>query len=432
MLAAYDARGMDGRAVFEFFVRRLPPGRNFLVAAGLEQLVGFLEELQFTDEELRWLGSTGQFDRRFLGRLASLRFTGDVDAMPEGTAFFPDEPVVRVTARLPEAQLVETRLINLLHFGTLIASKAARCVLAADGRTLVDFGLRRAHGAEAGLLAARAAYLAGFNATATVEAGRLFGIPLSGTMAHSFVQAHVDEADAFRHFAERFPANNTLLIDTYDVPEGARKVVAVAQGLRAKGIEIGAVRIDSGDLATLCPLVRRILDDGSCGSVKIFVSGGLDELTIANLLAEGVPVDGFGVGTSLDASADEPVLDCAYKLQEYAGRATRKRSAGKATWPGIKQVERHRDAGGALLRDEVVLERDAPHGERLLVPVMRGGRRVGQLPTLAAIRERAARELAGLPAALRSLTSRAQYEVAISPAIRALAASLDSKRDGHT
>jgi nicotinate phosphoribosyltransferase len=426
MLAAYDARGMAGRSVFEFFVRRLPGKRNFLVAAGLEQLVEYLEALRFTDEDLRWLASTGRFEPGFLARLASLRFGGELDAMPEGTVFFADEPVVRISASLPEAQLVETRLINLLHFGTLIATKAVRCVLAAGGRTLVDFGLRRAHGAEAGVLAARAAYLAGFDGTATVEAGRRFDIPLFGTMAHSFVQAHADEAAAFRHFAECFPENNTLLIDTYDVLEGARKAAALAAGLRAQGIEVGAVRVDSGDLETVCPAVRAILDAAGCRSVKIFASGGLDEHSIARLVAGKVPVDGFGVGTNLDASVDEPVLDCAYKLQEYAGRATRKRSAGKATWPGIKQVERHRGGNGEWLRDEVVLERDPPRGERLLVPVMRGGRRVGPLPTLAAVRARVRRGLDELPAPLRSLGNRAPYDVGIAPAIRALAATLDA------
>jgi nicotinate phosphoribosyltransferase len=425
MLAAYDARGMAERSVFEFFVRRMPAGRAFLVAAGLEQLVQYLEGLRFTDEDLAWLASTGRFEPAFLARLGSLRFTGDLDALPEGTLCFAGEPIARVTAPLPEAQLVETRLINLLHFQTLIASKASRCVLAAQGRSLVDFGLRRAHGAEAGVLAARAAYLAGFAGTSTVEAGRRFGVPLFGTMAHSFVQAHADEADAFRHFAECFPSNNTLLVDTYDVLEGARKVVALARELRAKGIEIGAVRVDSGDLAALCPAVRRILDEGGCRATRIFVSGGLDEFSIAKLVAAGVPVDGFGVGTNLDASVDEPVLDCAYKMQEYAGRATRKKSAGKETWPGVKQVERHRDAAGVMQQDEVVLEGVAVRGERLLVPVMRAGRRLGALPTLDDTRARVARELTRLPAPLRALSGASAYQVAISPAIVALAAGLD-------
>ncbi len=426
MLAAYGARGMGQRSVFEFFVRRMPENRNFLVAAGLEQLLEYLEHLRFSKEDLDWLAAGGRFERPFLERLASFRFSGDVDAVPEGTLIFANEPLVRITAPLPEAQLVETRLINLLHFQTLIASKAARCRLAAGERMLVDFGLRRAHGAEAGVLAARAAFLAGFAGTATVEAGRRFGIPLFGTMAHSFIQAHADESEAFRDFAQCFPENNTLLIDTYDTLEGARKVVALARELRAKGIEIGAVRIDSGELAAACPAVRRILDEGGCRATKIFVSGGLDETSISKLVSARVPVDGFGVGTNLDASVDEPVLDCAYKMQEYDGRPTRKRSAGKATWPGIKQVERYLDTDGRLLRDEVVFESEPERAERLLVPVMRGGRRVQEPESLDLLRGRARAGLASLPARLRGTAPVEPYEVLLSPAIRTLAAQLDA------
>ena len=424
MLQAYYARGMEEPAVFEFFVRRLPAKRNFLVAAGLEQTVEFLEDLRFDETAIAWLASTGRFEPGFLDRLARFRFNGDVEAVPEGTVCFANEPLLRVTASLPEAQLVESRLINLVHFQTVIASKAARSVLAAGPRMLVDFGFRRAHGAEAGVLAARAAYLAGFTGTATVEAGRRFGIPVYGTMAHSFVQTHFDETAAFRHFIECFPENNTLLIDTYDTLEGARKVVALAQRLRPAGIRIGAVRIDSGDVGELSRAVRRILDEGGCRDTKIFVSGSLDETIVASLVEDGAPVDGFGVGTNLDASVDEPVLDCAYKLQEYAGRATRKLSTGKETWPGRKQIERHRDRDGRLWRDDVVLEDDRIHGERLLAPAMRAGRRSSSLPTLAEARERAQRELAALPVALRSVTGQGQYEVRISPSIRELAESI--------
>jgi nicotinate phosphoribosyltransferase len=425
MLSSYFERGMEEMAVFEFFVRRLPEDRNFLLAAGLEQLVEYLEGLRFTSEEIAWLETTRLFPRAFLDRLATLRFEGDVDAMQEGTAFFAEEPVVRVTAPLPQAQLIETRLINLLHFQTLIASKAARCVLAAGGRVLVDFGLRRAHGAEAGMLASRAAYLAGFTGTATVAAGRRFGIPLFGTMAHSFVQAHESEMDAFRHFARSFPSANTLLIDTFDTLRAARRVVDLARELRGSGIEIQAVRIDSGDLGMLSRGVRRILDEGGCSGTQIFLSGGLDELTIEQLLADGAPADGFGIGTRLDVSADQPSLDCAYKLQEYAGRSTRKRSSGKATWPGRKQVVRHRDPNGMLIRDEIVLEGNVVHGETLLVPVMRAGRRSRQLPTLAQSRERARNEVALLPPPARSLTQSFRPTVHIAPAIVELASELD-------
>lgn len=425
MLQAYYAGGMEEPAAFEFYVRRMPARRSFLLAAGLEQIVGYLEHLRFDEAAVAWLASTGRFEPAFLGRLADFRFTGDVDAVPEGTVCFAHEPLLRVTARLPEAQIVESRLINLMHFQTVIATKAARCVLAAGPRMLVDFGFRRAHGAEAGVLAARAAYLAGFTGTATVEAGRLFGIPLYGTMAHSFVQAHAVETDAFRHYIDCFRENNALLIDTYDTIAGARKVVALAAELRASGVRIGAVRIDSGELDDLSRAVRRILDNGGCRDTKIFVSGGLDEDRIAALVEDGAPIDGLGVGTTLDASVDEPVLDCAYKMQDYAGRATRKLSTGKETWPGRKQIERHRDRAGRLLRDDVVLESDPPNAERLLVPIMRAGRRVAGLPTLAEARERTKRELAALPTALRSSSGQGRYEVRIAPSIRALAEELD-------
>ena len=426
MLQAYLERGMEAPAVFEFFVRQLPERRSFLIAAGLEQLLDYLETLRFSPRELAWLESTARFSPDFLGRLERFRFTGDVDAIPEGTVCFAEQPIVRITAPLPEAQFIESRLINLLHFETLIASKAARCVLAAGGRTLVDFGLRRAHGAEAGALAARAAYLAGFHGTATVEAGRRFGIPLFGTMAHSFVQAHRSELDAFRHFVDCFPGDNTLLIDTYDTLQGARTVVALAQELRPSGKRLRAVRIDSGDLAQAARDVRAILDQGGCGDVGIFVSGNLDESAIADLVTRGVPVDGFGVGTRLDVSADAPTLDVVYKLQEYAGRATRKRSAGKATWPGRKQIERHRDAQGVMTGDAVVLEEEPRCGERLLRPVMRSGRRVAPSPTLTVAREHARRELASLPPPLRSLESRAAFTVDISSRIRELAVAVDT------
>jgi len=428
MLSAYFERGMQETAVFEFFIRRLPEKRNFLIAAGLEQLLDYLEGLRFGSNDLDWLESTGRFKREFLNRLSRLRFGGDVDALPEGTVFFADEPVVRVTAPLPEAQLVESRLINLLHFQTVIASKAARCVLAADGRMLVDFGLRRAHGSEAGVLASRASYLAGFTGTATVEAGRRFGIPLYGTMAHSFVQAHRSEASAFRHFIECFPDNTTLLIDTFDTLEGARRVVELARELRPRGMRVQAVRIDSGDPEQACNSVRHILDEGGCQNTQIFLTSSLDETVIARLIGSGVPVDAFGIGTRLDVSADEPALDCAYKLQEYAGRPTRKRSTGKATWPGRKQIERHRDVQGLLLRDEVVLEDDPVRAERLLLPVMRNGRRIGRSPSLSDAREHAQRGLAQIPSRLRSLTHHEAFTVEIASSVRSLARIADSDR----
>ncbi|HVA36522.1 MAG TPA: nicotinate phosphoribosyltransferase [Candidatus Dormibacteraeota bacterium] len=423
MLEAYAAHGMSEPAVFELFVRKLPAGRGFLMAAGLEQLVDFLEAMRFTPAEVSWLRSLGEFSPAFLNALADLRFTGDVDAMPEGTVFFPDEPVVRVTAPLPEAQLVETRLINLIHFQTVIASKAARMVLAAPGKLLVDFGLRRAHGAEAGLLAARASYLAGFAGTATVLANREFGIPIFGTMAHSFVQAHADEATAFERFARVRPRALTLLIDTYDTERAAVLVTRLAPRLAEEGITVRAVRLDSGDLAAHARKVRSILDGAGLHEIRIFASGGLDEHALRRLCREA-PIDGFGVGTSLTTSADAPALDCAYKLQEYAGRPRRKRSEGKATWPGRKQVFRRYGPDGSIAGDTVALLDEQTAGEPLLRPVMRGGRRVSGFPGLTEARTHAAQALSRLPEVVRRLDG-GTIPVEISRRLRALAADMD-------
>jgi nicotinate phosphoribosyltransferase len=424
MMQGYHDSGMEDVAVFEFFVRKLRPGRGFLMAAGLEQSLQFLEGLHFSSEELAWLASTGRFNHGFLAQLERMRFTGDVHAMPEGTVFFPNEPILRVTAPIAQAQLVETRLINLLHFQTLIASKAARMVLMAPDKLLVDFGLRRAHGAEAGLLAARASYLAGFTGTSNVLAGMQFGIPLFGTMAHSFVQAHDGEALAFEHFAHAQPDNVVLLIDTYDTEEGARKVVALAPQLERSGIRIKGVRIDSGNLADHARQVRQILDEGGLNHATIFASGDLDEYLLRDMLVAGAPVDGFGIGTRMDTSSDVPYLDCAYKLQEYAGKARRKRSEGKQTWPGRKQVYRSHDADGRMAADIVTVEGDAQPGEPLLVPMMRGGQRIAAA-TLADIRNHAATSLAKLPEPLRRLQEPYNYRVEIARALHELAAQVD-------
>jgi nicotinate phosphoribosyltransferase len=427
MLHAYYVHRMNGVAVFELFVRRLPNGRNFLIAAGLEQALSYLENVRFSNDELEWMRGSDRFGSDFVEHLAALRFTGDVYAMREGTVFFPQEPVLRVVAPLPEAQLVETRLMNLIHFQLMIASKAARSVLVAPDKLLVDFGLRRAHGAEAGLLAARAAYIAGFSGTATVLAAAEYGIPLYGTMAHSFVQAHDDETDAFEHFLEVYPQGSTLLIDTYDTEEGARKIVRLAKNLAHRGLRIAALRLDSGDLAGLARSVREILDQGGLDEVKIFASGNLEENRIAELVAGGAPIDGFGLGTSLVTSADAPALDTVYKLQEYGGKPRRKRSAGKATWPGRKQVFRNYDEAGRIKYDVVSTETDSTQkGEPLLVRVMTHGRRVGDPEALSAIRARSARELERLPVKLRTLAAcDTPYSVQIAATLHKLAEDAD-------
>jgi nicotinate phosphoribosyltransferase len=309
----------------------------------------YLATLRFTAVDIETLQRTGLFHDEFLAWLAELRFTDDVDAVPEGTVLFADEPVVRVTASLPEAQFVESRLVNIVHFQTLIASKAARCVFAASDKTLVDFGMRRAHGAEAAIFAARASYLAGFTGRATVSARQLFDIPVFGTMAHSFVQAHDTELGAFEHFAHSHRGPIVLLIDTYDTEATAARVVELTQRLPDK--PNAAVRLYSGDLDLLARRVRARFDEAGLSRIEIFASGNLDEHRIADLLARGAPIDGFGIGTSLDVSSDEPALDCVYKLQEYAGRPRHKRSTGKATWPGRKQVYRRRLESGEFATD---------------------------------------------------------------------------------
>jgi nicotinate phosphoribosyltransferase len=427
MIQAYLDHGHTKTAVFEFFVRRLPSRRGFLMAAGLEQALDFLEDFHFSAEEIAWLERTGRFSKDSVSQLANLRFTGDVHAMPEGTVFFANEPILRVTAPLPEAQLAETRLINLLHFQSLIASKAARLMLAAPGKVIVDFGLRRAHGAEAGLLAARASYIAGFAGTATILAEKRYGIPTFGTMAHSFIQSYDDESRAFEDFARSRPNNLTFLLDTYDTEAAARKVVALAQRLKADGITIRSVRLDSGDMTALSKSVRRILDEGGLPSTTILASGGLDEDSITAMLRDGAPIDAFGVGTSLTTSSDVPALDCAYKLEEYAGLGRRKHSVGKETWPGRKQVWRQYGPDGRMANDIISTESDQQAGTPLIEQMMRDGRRVALSPGLADIRARAARELAQLPESLRRLEVEPTYPVAIADALVRLTNEVDSR-----
>jgi nicotinate phosphoribosyltransferase len=426
MLQAYLESGMQAEAVFELFVRQMPPGRHFLVAAGLEQALGYLETLRFEDDELAWLSTQDGFSPRLLMQLRRFRFTGDVDAMPEGTVFFAQEPILRVRAPLSQAQFVESRLLNLVHFQTMVASKAARCVLAAPGKVLVDFGMRRAHGAEAALHAARAACLVGFAGTATAAAGHRFGLPVVGTMAHAFIQAHESEGQAFAAFAKARPHKPTFLIDTYDTETAARKLVRLAPALSQAHIAVGGVRLDSGDLAEHARAVRRILDEGGLQDATIFASGNLDEYRLAELMAQRAPIDGFGIGTALSTSHDEPSLEAVYKLQSYAGIARRKRSEGKATWPGTKQVYRRHDPGGKLLGDTIALHDEPCSGEPLLRPFMRSGSRVGDSADLNAGRARSAAELARLPGHLRNLEAcGAPYPVQISRGIRDLADAVD-------
>jgi len=411
MAAAFCREGVRGEATFSLFVRRLPATRGFLVAAGLEDALEYLRSLRVTDASLDYLRSLGRFDPSFLDQLRALRFTGDVRAVPEGTVVFADEPLLEVTAPILEAQLVETALLNLIHVQTVLASKAARSVLVAGGRTLAEFGLRRSHGTDAGMKAALAALLAGFDFTSNMLAGATWGVPVSGTMAHSFVTAFPTEDEAFRAYARAFPDAAVLLLDTYDTLAAARKAVEVARELAREGHHLVGVRLDSGDLMALSRGVRTILDEGGFPGVKILVSGGLDEHDIAELLARGAPVDGFGIGTRLTTSADAPSLDLVYKLVHYDGRDVLKLSAGKRTWVGAKQVARRIGADGRLAGDTLLLADEPlpPVTVGLLEPVMRGGELLRAHPALREIRTRCAAQLAMLPESMRRLRNAEEY-----------------------
>jgi nicotinate phosphoribosyltransferase len=418
MARAYEAEGMDQPAVFELFFRKLPAGRNFLVAAGLQDLLASLEALGLSDDELDYLRGLGLFPESFLERLKGFRFAGEVWAVPEGTIVFPNEPLVQVVAPILEAQVIETLVVNLVHFPSLAASKAARVVLAAAGREVIEFGSRRAHGAEAALWVARASYLMGAAGTSNVLAGKSYGIPVFGTMAHSYIQAHDDEAVAFEAFTEIYP-ETTLLVDTYDTLGGVRKVIELSRRLGAR-FRVRAVRLDSGDLGALAVQAREMLDAAGLNRVGIFASGGLDEHEVAGLVAAGAPIDAFGVGTKLAVSEDVPSLDMAYKLVEYAGRPRMKLSSGKATYPGRKQVFRCFE-DGSMVRDVIGRHDEGLEGEPLLVPVMSGGVRLpaGRV-NLEEARAHARRELGRLPGPLRSLApAEVPYRVDVSPSLQA-------------
>lgn len=401
MLGAYHAEGMTGSAVFELFFRELPPHRNYVVAAGVNDVLDYLEHLQFRDRDIEWLSGLGRFDDGFLESLRSLRFTGDVHAVPEGTVVFAGEPFVQVVAPLPQAQLIETYVLNQMHVQSLVATKAARIAQVAGGRAVADFGSRRAHGADAALKAARASYLGGIAGTSNVEAARRYGIPCLGTMAHSYVQAHDDELAAFEAFSGLYPGT-TLLVDTYDTLRGVERVIELARRL-GDAFDVSAIRLDSGPLAELVPRARALLDEAGLTDVKIMASGGLDEHAMRELIDGGARVDGFGVGTALVVSDDSPTVDLSYKMVEYECRGRMKLSTGKASLPGRKQVFRRR-AGDALVGDVLAKAGEELPGDPLLEPVMRGGcRTAAGRRALEDARQRCTLELEALPSRLHAL-----------------------------
>jgi nicotinate phosphoribosyltransferase len=416
MAQAYQAESMEQPAVFELFFRKMPAQRNYMVAAGLEDVLGYLENLHFTAGDLEWLRRRGQFSQALLDRLARLRFTGDVYALLEGTIVFPNEPLVQVVAPIIESQLVETFVLNQVHFQSLLAAKAARVVTAAAGRAVIDFGSRRAHGTDAAMKVARACYLEGGAGTSNVLAGKVYGVPVFGTMAHSYIQAHDDELAAFAAFAAEFP-QTTLLVDTYDTLAGVRKVIELSRKLGDQ-FRVQAIRLDSGDLGELAKVSRKMLDEAGLTQVRIFASSGLDEYEIAGLVAGGAPIDSFGVGTKLAVTADVPYLDLAYKLVEYAGQPRMKLSTAKLLYPGRKQVFR-RIENGRLAGDTIGCFDERLPDEPLLRCVMQNGQRqpAGRA-TLEEARQHALHEVQRLPEHLRGLKPTAQpYPVSISPAL---------------
>ncbi|MGH2819162.1 MAG: nicotinate phosphoribosyltransferase [Actinomycetota bacterium] len=428
MAASYHRAGMNEPATFDLFVRDLPDNRNFLVSCGLEHALDYLGSVRFTQDSLDYLDSLEMFGDDFLSYLSDFSFSGEVDAIAEGEIVFACEPLLQVTAPLIEAQIVETFLLNCVMFQTMIASKAARVALACGNRSFVDFSPRRDHGADAAVKAARASYVGGASATSNVLAGKLFGIDTSGTMAHSYVLAFEDEISAFREFVRDFPERSVLLIDTFDVEEGARNAVTVGREMAAESGKLRAVRIDSGDLDSLSRSVRKILDEGGLQGTGIFVSGDLNEHKIKSLLDESVPVDAFGVGTEMGTSTDAPALGSAYKLVQDARGPKMKLSTGKATLPGRKQVFRF-TTGGRFERDVIALRgEEIGSGVALLQRVMAGGRRTAPPEPLARLRERCASATSKLPEPLRALERADEpYAVELSPELERLVAEMEQR-----
>ena len=421
MAASYFEQDMYAPATFSLMVREYPSKRSYLVCAGLDPLLDYLESFHFRSDDLEYLEQTSLFPDRFLQFLETLRFTGEVRAIPEGRIAFCDEPLVEITAPVMQAQLVETFVINSINLPTLVATKASRCLHAAGERPLVDFSLRRTHGMHAGLMVARSSFIGGFIGTSNVQAGKTYDLPVHGTMAHSYVESFDREIDSFRAFAKSFPDNTVLLIDTYDTLTGARKAVTVAHEMRQAGKSLRAVRLDSGDMVQLSQQVREIFDESGFPDVRIFASGGFDEFKIQKILADGANIDAFGVGTRMGVSADAPYLNMAYKMVMYNGRPVMKLSSGKISLAGPKQVFRQRTKDGFFKRDLIgLLDEDIAESESLLVPVMKDGKRLFPAEPLPKIQELFRKEFALLPETYKDLQGNPNYPVEITPQLKAL------------
>ncbi len=421
MAASYFEQDMFAPATFSLMVREYPPKRSYLVCAGLDPLLDYLESFHFRPDDLDYLEQTSLFPDKFLQFLETLRFTGEVRAVPEGRIAFCDEPLVEITAPVMQAQLVETFVINSINLSTLVATKASRCHYAAGERRLVDFSLRRTHGMDAGLMVARSSFIGGFIGTSNVQAGKIYGLPIYGTMAHSYVESFDREIESFRAFAKSFPDNTVLLIDTYDTLAGARKAVTVAREMRQAGQTLRAVRLDSGDMVQLSQQVREIFDESGFPEVKIFASGGFDEFKIQKILTAGAIIDAFGVGTKMGVSADAPYLDMAYKMVMYNGRPVMKLSSGKVSLAGPKQVFRQRDEQGFFKGDLIgLLDEEVADSESLLETVMQDGKRLLPREPLPKIQERFREEFNLLPETYKDLEGNPNYPVEITPRLQAL------------
>ncbi|WP_449245187.1 nicotinate phosphoribosyltransferase [Desulfobacca acetoxidans] len=421
MAASYLEEGMHEEATFSLFIRKYPPYRGYFVAAGLEEALNYLATLRFGEDDLAYLDSTRLFKTAFLDYLKTVRFTGEVWALPEGSIFFKDEPILEVTGPIIEAQLVESFLINAINLQTMIATKAARSTVAAGGRRLVDFSLRRTQGTDAGLKVARASYLGGFVGTSNVLAGKLYGLPIYGTMAHSYVTSFKSEIESFRAFARAFPHNTVLLIDTYDTIAGAKKAIRVGLEMAARGERLRGVRLDSGDMAALSIEVRRLLNEAGLDYVTIFASGGFDEFKITRTLEAGGVIDAYGVGTKMGVAADAPYFDIAYKLVKYGDKPVMKLSTGKVTYVDKKQLFRFYDHQGQMAEDVIGLREEFfSQAKPLLQPVMTQGRPLAPLPPLSASRELFLREFEQLPTQYKTLQDLPTYPVRISAGLQHL------------
>ena len=430
MCASYFENNRNEAATFDLFIRRLPPNRSYFVFAGLEQVLFFLANIKFHEDQIKYL-ERQKFSTKFLKYLRDFKFTGEVWAVPEGTIVFPHEPLLRVTAPMIEAQLVETFILNTINLQTMLATKASRVVCAAQGKSVIEFGLRRTQGTDAGMKAARCSYLAGANGTSNVLAGMKHGIPVFGTMAHSYVMAFDHEVDAFRNFAKTFPDNSTLLIDTYDDLKGVENAVIIAKEMEKRGQRLNAVRLDSGNLLELSKKVRRVLDDNELQYVKVFASGDLDEYLIEQLLQKGGKIDAFGVGTMMSASVDRPYVDVVYKLSGKVERGVfvpaMKLSKNKITLPGKKQIFRQCDEEGNYKKDTIGLENERFKGEKLLIDVMQKGHVNYAAPSLEEIRKTTLRNLSKLPDKYKKLKNAPRYPVGLTPCLKRIKSQLEKE-----